>query len=58
MLQRMEYLLERLEDMKLANSDYDEDGNAKPPKEDNWCYYDYLACIEIEKILSDMIKKI
>lgn len=58
MLQQMETLFDRLETMKLANSEYDEEGNPMQPKQDNWCYWDYMACIEIEKMLSDMIKKI
>lgn len=58
MLQQMENLLEKLEYMKSANSEYDEDGNPMQPKPDNWCYWDYMACIEIEKLLTDLIKKI
>lgn len=57
-LTQMDTLLEKLEYMKLSNAAYDENGNPIPPEVDNWCYYDYMACIEIEKMLSDIVKKI
>lgn len=58
MLQQMEILMDKVEIMKHYASDYNEEEQPIPPKPDNMHYWDYIACVEIEKLLQDLVKKI